>query len=740
MQSEKDIRSLLEGLRCVSPGINQALREESWRLERRILAGEIPAEHVQQELENFEYMLATTAHQGLQELEFRRHEFREMRTAMPDYEDRSLKDMTTLHKAATAVPEIDGFIAAAANNAGLHGTNWGTTAWVANPTDQTVTVTFYAGNANVPASTDPEGFFQRTLAPGQSAQIENIMAGFPGVPAPAAIFYKIDGAPADQIVINSRTFTLAPHGQPGSLGQGIPGMLTSALPNIGQSQIAPLTPDPDLYRANVGVLNAARAPTNFRLRIRGSGGAILKKRDFTLPPLSWVQFTNVFDQVGMDAIPNAYAELISMNEDWTTSGTNLFYMYGSIVDNQSGDPTLKKAQWDRPDENYEDFIPAVAHLPGAMGTFWRTDVDTINWRGPTGALSNFIYLPEGQDNCPPPQGEGVLMSGNGYVHHPDVVLSLFGQDRSKGALWNPATTSQNRWSRTYTVGENGSFGQGLDALERIVHEIKGDDVGHIVGLEQTSAFRTNVGLANPSCQTSFVVLTYFDSEGNFLKQDTKELEPHGMYQFNWPLDNLGDVVNGRVEIQSDNGVLAYASRVDNETGDAASMVAQRVTPINLDQVVETWMQEKLDPFLDNYFWINVAESDDLFNESSAWGNQLLALMFAASGYSGSLDEYKEIYQGWFDGNPDNSEICRDRDPVYLDFRSNQRWVGIHVGDLCNRSNNPLNEGDELTAKDVVRDFFRWRLLTKPAEYGGDAATGPSMDFDPTFDQQNFYQP
>ena len=74
-----------------------------------------------------------------------------------------------------------------------------------------------------------------------------------------------------------------------------------------------------------------------------------------------------------------------------------------------------------------------------------------------------------------------------------------------------------------------------------------------MGLEESAAFRTNLGLVNTSTEVCTVTVELYSAAG--VRQGTvvRTLLPRSMEQVQAPFAGLGGVVDGRVTVTSDRG-------------------------------------------------------------------------------------------------------------------------------------------------------------------------------------------
>ena len=113
----------------------------------------------------------------------------------------------------------------------------------------------------------------------------------------------------------------------------------------------------------------------------------------------------------------------------------------------------------------------------------------------------------------------------------------------------------------------------MPGLEVDRHRIAGTDRGLLVGLEESAAFRTNLGLVNTSTETTTVTVELAAASGATVGTVIRTLLPRSMVQIAAPFAAWGGVIDGRATVTSDHGVIAYASVVDNATGDATTVLA-----------------------------------------------------------------------------------------------------------------------------------------------------------------------
>jgi len=222
--------------------------------------------------------------------------------------------------------------------------------------------------------------------------IEDVASYFPSFQPPGGLLLDYQGVDPAKVAGFSRTFTLAPNGGAGTLGQGVPVVPVGDLLTNGVKYYAP-NGATDAFRTNIGVMNAGATAADVAIRLRGEGGFLLADKTITVPPGGWLQ-PDVFQLLGVEFTPQTYVVVNPQTGDnWVA--------FLSQVDNTSGDPTffpvIPAQQGPFQVGELQLWLPAVSHLPGYNGTQWRSDVWVLNPNAST-AFSNLIFNKEDTDN------------------------------------------------------------------------------------------------------------------------------------------------------------------------------------------------------------------------------------------------------------------------------------------------------------------------------------------------------
>lgn len=208
-------------------------------------------------------------------------------------------------------------------------------------------------------------------------------------------------------------------------------------------------------------------------------------------------------------------------------------------------------------------IPVIGRFPGAGGTQWRTDLFLANPGSPTYVLTLRFY----------PSGEGVqertvTMQPFSSQTLTDVCLNTFGRTNTGGMLEIIAGiyTIEAR-ARIYNTGNPaGQFGQGVPGIGfgRLSRQ------AYMYGLSTSSAYRLNIGVANPNNVPASITINVQSANNTILHTRTVTVQPHQFLQYNDIAFNFGIPPQESLVVNmfSAELIYGYASEVRNDTGDA----------------------------------------------------------------------------------------------------------------------------------------------------------------------------
>lgn len=226
-------------------------------------------------------------------------------------------------------------------------------------------------------------------------------------------------------------------------------------------------------------------------------------------------------------------------------------------------------------------VPSVAHLPGAGGTKWRTDVAAVNRNNDAAAITATYYPESGT-----PVTRNANVQAGGTVEWQDVLVSDFGyaaDANTKGTLILETTLPLDITSRTYNQkSATETFGQSYPALLEI-NAINPALPATLPQIKKNAGFRTNVGAANLGDAAAQVRFTLFGANGAQLGNPVTLNVP----AMRWVQQNdifaaagvaSADIAWAKVDVLTNGAkVWTYASVIDATTGDPTTVPNQRPT-------------------------------------------------------------------------------------------------------------------------------------------------------------------
>ncbi len=443
----------------------------------------------------------------------------------------------------------------------------GDTAWVsdvtlANPhaTPVEIELTYLARDRdNIQAPT-----FDLVVGPGQSMNLEDVVQGTFGTSGSGALLVQAQRP----VVVVSRTFNDTPEG---TFGQSIAGFDERDAIHEGQIGHLLMLEESELFRTNFGLVNLGVDQVTVEVLFVDPSGSDLGTLSYTLPPRGVTQSNQVLRELTELEISGFSAEVRVVTPEGRVMA------YGSVVDNSSGDPTFIDTRLNT--HVIDIVVPAAARLAGANGTQWASDLLLHNAR-PHQVLATVRRWNRDADNSSAETIE-LNLSGGESLLLDDIVDALF-SDTGAAALAINATDGLMATSRTFNDAASGTFGQlvpGMDASDDTT--LRPGRLGHLAQLEQTdlaTGRRTNLGLVNLGEHPVVVEVRFFAGDGSALGELNPQLPPFGYIQINEALTEVGaaDTTDVRAEIEVitvGGRVLAYASTVDNRTGDPVFQMA-----------------------------------------------------------------------------------------------------------------------------------------------------------------------
>ncbi|MEX1309671.1 MAG: PKD domain-containing protein [Candidatus Sulfomarinibacteraceae bacterium] len=459
------------------------------------------------------------------------------------------------------------FIPAAALAAGAEGSFFQTDVDVNNAgqTDASFAFLWLPRGEN---NSEPAQSSTYQLAAGASQRFENVLAEVFGAEPNVAGALAVLSNSTDMKVM-SRTYDVSQADTVGTFGQALPGVPAADL--IGQNDTRRIIfmSENDALRANLGCVNGVNDNVPIDITIYDAAGTMLETQRLALGPWS----NNQINQIFADYAPtNGYADVTSIKAN---AG---FFCYGSVLDNNSNDPTtILPTEYGMDGTTY--FIPAAALSAGAEGSFFQTDVD-LNNGGAEMVTYQFLWLPRGANNSEPATSDSFTLAAGASVRYENVLAEVFGAEPDvAGAL---AITSDSTMlgvmSRTYDVSQAatlGTFGQAIPGIpaDNLIGQ---NDTRRIIFMSQNEALRANLGCVNGVNDNVPIDITTYDAAGNELETQRLALGPWSNNQINLifadfaPTNGYADVSS----IKANAGFFCYGSVLDNNSNDPTTILPQ----------------------------------------------------------------------------------------------------------------------------------------------------------------------
>jgi hypothetical protein len=373
-------------------------------------------------------------------------------------------------------------------------------------------------------------------------------------------FGAIEIDSAQLIVVTSRLYT--PSREEPTVGMYVP----SRQPNEAYpvSVLTSLTHDP-LFRTNVGVYNPNDFAQPVLFQFFGASGGFLGEIFESVGARRSIQVNDpeIFSRVSLPAGTSDFYCLV------VGDGFHSLFAYASVIDNSSQDPIFVPGADARSGLVANTTLPAVAHLPGANGTFFKSDVRVWNASAEDFAQVTVRFACF-EGNC----GERAFtVAPRQMLAWDDIVTSLFHSTSSGGAMEFVSTAPIVVTSRLYTPtlieSTYGMFVPGVPP-ERSAPASVLNGLSHPP--DASTGSRVNVGVFNQADVAQVVTYRLFDGSGNPLGQTTRFFAPREFFQMNdvfaslnvsQSLESAYCLVEGSALLP----LFTYAAIIDNRSQD-----------------------------------------------------------------------------------------------------------------------------------------------------------------------------
>jgi hypothetical protein len=380
-------------------------------------------------------------------------------------------------------------------------------------------------------------------------------------------------SPRAVAVASSRTYDVTANG---TLGQFIPAIpfaqFIGGASKLSLQQIA----QSNAFRTNLGLAEGAGQPVSLLLNVFAPDGSKVSSNiPTTLAAGQQIQLNSFLAAHGITNFADGRIEVS------VASGSGKVAAYASVVDNGTQDPLAVNGVDPTKVSANRFTLPGVADLNNAT-LHWRTDMRIYNAGATTQTATVTFYpsTPSNQQIVPisktvsVPPGQVVLEDG--------ILQNLFGVNNTGGSVQvtTPSSSSLIITGRTYNQDVTGTYGQFVPAVTAT------DAVGlsdttplQILQVEQSDAYRTNLGLAEVTGNPATVEITAIVPDSKVTPVLPVTLRPNEFIQLGSIMAALGfpTAYNVRLSIRVTSGtgkVTAYASVVDNVSSAPTYVPAQ----------------------------------------------------------------------------------------------------------------------------------------------------------------------
>jgi photosystem II stability/assembly factor-like uncharacterized protein len=226
-------------------------------------------------------------------------------------------------------------------------------------------------------------------------------------------------------------------------------------------------------------------------------------------------------------------------------------------------------------------IPSGAHAAGAAGTNWRTDAEVKNAGSATASYT--ISLLKRDTNNSSPQTATFSIEPGQSTRFEDIMDSVFSFSGAGALRFTASSGSLLLTSRTYNDQPQGTYGQFVPGYfdheafsygeeARLIHLSHSPD--------KASGYRTNLGLINVTGDTLLLEVDLYSGGTRLGSLRSVWLQAYELRQIDKVFEQVtsAEVDDGYIVVNASNRgrFLAYASVIDNSSGDPVFIPAARV--------------------------------------------------------------------------------------------------------------------------------------------------------------------
>ncbi|HEX9160190.1 MAG TPA: hypothetical protein VF980_00670, partial [Thermoanaerobaculia bacterium] len=285
-------------------------------------------------------------------------------------------------------------------------------------------------------------------------------------------------------VASSRTYNVT---SLGTFGQFIPAIPFAQF--VGKGDILSLQQIAQsvAYRTNFGLVEAAGEPADVIIHVFDKLGNLLADIPESLLPSEHLVLNGLLIQNNI-TLDDGRVEIEVVSSTGKVTG------YASVLDNATNDPLLVSAILKSAVKSNRYVVPGVAYTNGVA--HWRTDARLFNAAADPVDVKLTFY-PEGAPGSPMSQSVTIAPGETRGFNNILNTTFAIGDPNAGGSVVveTPATSNLIASARTYAQTDTGTIGQFIPAVTPADSVGVNDRALQILQLEQSDAFRTNIGLA-----------------------------------------------------------------------------------------------------------------------------------------------------------------------------------------------------------------------------------------------------
>jgi inhibitor of cysteine peptidase len=413
------------------------------------------------------------------------------------------------------------------------------------------------------------------------ASFDNVLQSLFGKTLASGSYGPIRFDSTGPIIVSSSVNNVNACGTGATSGQWLPGInATNAMTAGLIAQLAVSKSTSAGYRTNLVVMNPGSANATATVRMRAGNGVLLSSG--TIGPLG----ANGFSQVPLDSAGTfpGVARRTDTNLWVEFTSDQPVLAFASVINNASGDPFAVVATPDAGGGASGSWVlPSSAFRGGVNGAEFHTDVRILNLG--TSAVTVIATLYD-QASGTTVSASGFPVAGRSQASFDNVLQSLFGKTLANGS-YGPirfdstgSITVSSSVNNVNACGTGATSGQWLPGINATNAMTAGLIAQLAVSTSTSAGYRTNLVVMNPGSANATATVKVRAGGGVLLSSGT--IGPLGANGFSQvPLDSAGTFpgVAGRtdtnlwVEFTSDQPVLAFASVINNASGDPFAVVA-----------------------------------------------------------------------------------------------------------------------------------------------------------------------